>query len=184
VVTKRPSELELVGGDPALLLINTHDGVRGGEPTADYVTTAEDLVAWAARAGFPRPEDPAAGLEDFRRLRAVMYPIFWALADGREPPAAALAELAAIHAGALAGARLVPRDGGFDYAPTFVLTAAQAAVDLLRSGPLGRLKACADCRWVFIDRSRNRSRVWCSMNECGGRLKMQRYRARRATAGR
>jgi predicted RNA-binding Zn ribbon-like protein len=184
VVTKRPAQLELVGGDPALLLINTHDGERGGAPTADYVTTPADLVEWAARAGLPSPEDPAQGLEDFRRLRAVLYPIFFAIADGRRPPARALAELAEIHAAALASARLEPRGGGFDYRPAFVLTPVQAAVDLLRHGPLDRLKSCADCRWVFLDRSRNRSRVWCSMNECGGRLKMQRYRARRATAGR
>jgi predicted RNA-binding Zn ribbon-like protein len=184
VVTKRPSDLELVGGHPALLLVNTYDGERGGEPTADYVTTPEDLVEWAARAGLPAPADPVKGLEDFRRLRAVLYPIFWAIADGREPPPEALGALAAIHAAAIANARLEPHVRGFDYAPDFVLTPVQAAVDLLRTGPLDRLKACADCRWVFVDRSRNRSRVWCSMNECGGRLKMQRYRARRATAGR
>jgi predicted RNA-binding Zn ribbon-like protein len=58
---------------------------------------------------------------------------------------------------------------------------AVAAVDLLRTGPLGRLKVCAECRWLFLDRSRNGSRLWCSMNECGGRSKMRRYRARRAT---
>jgi predicted RNA-binding Zn ribbon-like protein len=60
-----------------------------------------------------------------------------------------------------------------------------AAVDLLRTGPLDRLKLCDACPWLFLDTSRNHSRRWCSMNECGGRLKMRRYRERRrATAGR
>jgi len=55
-----------------------------------------------------------------------------------------------------------------------------AAVDLLRTGPLDRLKVCAACPWLFLDTSRNRSRRWCSMSDCGARLKMRRYRARAA----
>ena len=43
-----------------------------------------------------------------------------------------------------------------------------------------RLKACRrdDCRWAFVDESRNRSRVWCSMAACGNRAKARAYRAR------
>jgi hypothetical protein len=48
-------------------------------------------------------------------------------------------------------------------------------------GTWSRLKACrADtCRWLFYDRSRNRSAVWCSMAVCGNRTKTRAYRARR-----
>jgi predicted RNA-binding Zn ribbon-like protein len=42
---------------------------------------------------------------------------------------------------------------------------------------LGRLKACRECGWAFFDRSRNRSGTWCSMDVCGSRVKMRRYRA-------
>jgi predicted RNA-binding Zn ribbon-like protein len=38
--------------------------------------------------------------------------------------------------------------------------------------------AAEDCRWAFYDRSRNRSRTWCSMEECGNRAKARSYRAR------
>jgi predicted RNA-binding Zn ribbon-like protein len=43
-----------------------------------------------------------------------------------------------------------------------------------------RLKACTDegCQWAFLDTTRNRSRTWCSMEECGNREKTRRYRAR------
>jgi predicted RNA-binding Zn ribbon-like protein len=62
---------------------------------------------------------------------------------------------------------------------------AVAALDLLRSGPLDRLKACEGCPWLFLDTSRNRSRRWCSMDDCGSRSKTRSYRARRAsTSGR
>ena len=47
-------------------------------------------------------------------------------------------------------------------------------------GTWSRMKACRadDCRWAFYDRSRNRSRTWCSMSECGNRAKARSYRAR------
>jgi predicted RNA-binding Zn ribbon-like protein len=35
--------------------------------------------------------------------------------------------------------------------------------------------------WVFYDRSRNRSRHWCSMGVCGNRAKTRTYRAKRAS---
>jgi len=45
-----------------------------------------------------------------------------------------------------------------------------------------RLKACTDerCQWAFYDATRNRSRTWCSMEECGNRDKTRRYRQRKA----
>jgi predicted RNA-binding Zn ribbon-like protein len=59
---------------------------------------------------------------------------------------------------------------------------AQAAVDLLRSPELARLKQCGHCRWLFLDASRNRSRRWCSMAHCGTDAKVRSLRARRAEA--
>jgi predicted RNA-binding Zn ribbon-like protein len=52
---------------------------------------------------------------------------------------------------------------------------AWAAVDLLRGDELNRLKRCPqhDCHWLFIDRTKNRSRRWCEMATCGNRAKMQ-----------
>ncbi|MFE7744747.1 CGNR zinc finger domain-containing protein [Nocardia sp. NPDC057455] len=49
-----------------------------------------------------------------------------------------------------------------------------------------RLKSCPDCRNVFFDHSRNRSRTWCSMyaetpdgRACGSISKVRAYRKRR-----
>lgn len=43
-----------------------------------------------------------------------------------------------------------------------------------------RFKACRgdDCRWVFIDGSRNISRRWCDMANCGNRAKVATFRDR------
>jgi predicted RNA-binding Zn ribbon-like protein len=51
----------------------------------------------------------------------------------------------------------------------------------MADGTWPRLKACRRdvCRWLFYDRSRNRSAVWCQMAVCGNRTKTKAYRARR-----
>jgi predicted RNA-binding Zn ribbon-like protein len=56
---------------------------------------------------------------------------------------------------------------------------APAAIDLLRSDRLARLKQCANWRWLFLDASRNGSRRWCSMVHCGTEAKVRATRARR-----
>src|SRR5690349_7835969 len=50
----------------------------------------------------------------------------------------------------------------------------------MADGTWPRLKACRRdvCQWLFYDRSRNRSAVWCSMAVCGNRTKTKAYRAR------
>lgn len=60
--------------------------------------------------------------------------------------------------------------------------AAMGFVDLIRSGDIARLKICAapDCNAVLIDLSRNRSRRFCDTGNCGNRMNVAAYRARKA----
>jgi predicted RNA-binding Zn ribbon-like protein len=43
-----------------------------------------------------------------------------------------------------------------------------------------RLRVCGNprCRFAFLDRSRNRSRVWCESAACGNRIRVGRHRRR------
>ncbi|WP_372443637.1 CGNR zinc finger domain-containing protein [Nucisporomicrobium flavum] len=50
-----------------------------------------------------------------------------------------------------------------------------AAVQLLTTGALDRIKRCGGCRFLFSDESKNRSRRWCSMDDCGTAEKSRRY---------
>ena len=191
--------LEQIGGEAALDFANT----REGDPEPEHLHGYGDVVAWAAHSGVIDAAtagsltSAAAGraaervFERALRLRAAIDATFRALATGREPAPDPLAELAAFEAEAIGHGRLVRAPGAqFDWSwegdelDRVLWPVARSAVDLLRDGPLDRLKTCHVCPWLFLDLSRNRSRRWCSMNECGGRDKMRRYRARRATAGR
>jgi predicted RNA-binding Zn ribbon-like protein len=64
--------------------------------------------------------------------------------------------------------------------------AAEAAVDLLRASDIGRLRRCptdeGGCGWVFLDQSRNGSRRWCRMADCGTAVKSRRLTERRRAA--
>ncbi|MBX3598034.1 MAG: CGNR zinc finger domain-containing protein [Rhizobiaceae bacterium] len=52
---------------------------------------------------------------------------------------------------------------------------AMSALGLLRPERLARLRICANCRWLFLDRSKNASRIWCDMSVCGNRRKAARH---------
>lgn len=63
----------------------------------------------------------------------------------------------------------------------FETALARSALDMLAGPTVGRIRICPNCRWLFLDRSRNRSRLWCDMTVCGNRAKARRhYRRRRA----
>ena len=57
---------------------------------------------------------------------------------------------------------------------------AQSAAELLSAGDFSRLRECGgeQCGWLFEDTSRNRSRQWCHMQDCGNRAKVRRFRTR------
>lgn len=48
---------------------------------------------------------------------------------------------------------------------------AMSALRLISPSRSGTLKICPNCEWLFLDRSKNRSRAWCDMAVCGNRVK-------------
>jgi len=73
---------------------------------------------------------------------------------------------------------------GAALATVIVVETAMGVVDVVRSDEYARLKACEGegCRAVLVDLSRNRSRRFCDVNNCGNRAHVAAYRARRAEA--
>jgi predicted RNA-binding Zn ribbon-like protein len=117
--------------------------------------------------------------------------VFGAIASEKPPDPASLEILRGAEADALAHAQLVRAGarytwtwrGGEDLArPTWLV--AHAASELLTQGPLDRIKRCGGCPYLFLDESRNRSRRWCSMDDCGTQEKMRRFVANRRARSR
>lgn len=62
--------------------------------------------------------------------------------------------------------------------------AARSALRLLDDERARRVRICANCGWLFLDRSRNGSRRWCDMSVCGNRSKARlHYRRHRERTG-
>ena len=62
---------------------------------------------------------------------------------------------------------------------------AMAWLDVLRQGELPRMKTCAadDCEAVLVDFSRNRSKRFCDVGNCGNRMNVRAFRARAGESG-
>jgi predicted RNA-binding Zn ribbon-like protein len=61
----------------------------------------------------------------------------------------------------------------------FEAALAVSALSLLRDDAIARIRICPNCTWLFVDRSRNSSRLWCDMAVCGNRQKASRHYRRR-----
>lgn len=66
---------------------------------------------------------------------------------------------------------------------------AWSATELLTTGDPSRVKVCPGvpdapiaCAWLFYDATKNRSRHWCSMEDCGAVTKARRQTGRRRAA--
>lgn len=77
------------------------------------------------------------------------------------------------HSGALGGS--VQRFGDPSAPITIEAAVAVSALSLLSSDMLARIRICPNCDWLFLDRSRNSSRLWCDMAVCGNRQKAKRH---------
>lgn len=76
------------------------------------------------------------------------------------------------------GIRVVPmRD---DWTQVMAEVAASLAKTLI-DGEIGRIRVCdnPDCRWVFYDDTRNRTKKYCEDKTCGNLMKVRRFRARK-----
>lgn len=57
----------------------------------------------------------------------------------------------------------------------FEAALAVSALSLLSGDAWKKVRICRNCRWLFLDRSRNSSRLWCDMSVCGNRHKAKRH---------
>jgi len=173
--------------------------------TGDHLRVYGDLVAWGRQAGAltlaqadrlldaaaRQPAAADAALARARRFRAAIYLLFAARAAGQEPATADLDALNAELARTLGKARIVRAADGFSWAwaaedalDRVLWPVVRSAAELLTSDALPLVRECAasNCRWLFLDTTKNRSRQWCDMRVCGNRAKARRYHQRRRKA--
>jgi predicted RNA-binding Zn ribbon-like protein len=183
---------------------NTVNWHAGPQPEEE-LNTYEELVEWAEKVSLltvqqaehlrreaaRRPEAAAAVLERAHVTREAIYHLFSATAHGHPADPSELATLNEALGEALGHARLSLTPQGFawdwsgvdpDALDQMLWPVVQSAVDLLTSPELARVGECADdrgCGWLFLDTTKNHSRRWCDMRDCGNRAKARRHYARK-----
>lgn len=66
--------------------------------------------------------------------------------------------------------------------PDFIVSQiALSTSELIVSKDMSRIRQCPgdDCGWIFLDKTKNRSRQWCDMKDCGNLAKVHRFREKR-----
>ncbi len=164
--------------DVANSVILRHDATRSIDRFAtpaqldDFAQAATEFCAERALFGDLQPVRSSA-TPAFLHLREAIDFYFRAMVLGTASDAA-LARLLAALADALRGAA-TPDD--------LASATAHSTLRLLSAPERERMKICGNCGWLFVDRSKNRSRSWCDMAVCGNRAKaIRHYRRKRQEA--
>lgn len=192
---------ELTGNWLSLDFTHTLDERYSAQPE-ELLRSYSDLVAWGIyhqlltkdeaqhllHLAKQRPGEAAAALVRAVDAREAIYRIFYAISEGEEPPESDVAHLNALLAGAMSHACLVRKDDGYVWdwqkegeLDVLLWQVVRSAADLLISDKLDDVRACAaeDCRWLFLDTSKNHSRRWCDMQTCGNQAKARRHYSRK-----
>jgi predicted RNA-binding Zn ribbon-like protein len=198
----------LVGGHFVLDLVNTVEPRANVADRLERLADPEDLVAWAVRAQVIGGAEAEAVRQAWAASATAGQQALGAAIEIREATYALLGPRAYRHSGetldtcsalevlalrrAAAAARTELVAGGETAVRLVVGTTpamlipdrlANAAVELLSTADLSTLRACpiveGGCGWLFFDQSRNGSRRWCVMADCGANAKARRLTERR-----
>lgn len=178
-------------------------GWHASNSPVESLNNYADLIEWSANSGIVvgdvkdellrkgegKPAETKAVLEKAREVRENIYQILSDTVHGRPIKITDLKGFNKALTGTLSHSRLTPYgrglrwdwDSGSDKLDSVIWPVVKSAVDLMTSEAIKRVGQCADekgCGWLFWDSSRNRSRRWCDMSDCGNRAKVRRFYAK------
>jgi predicted RNA-binding Zn ribbon-like protein len=183
------SDPELVGDHPALDLLNTIARVDGG--LVDVWQSDEDVLRWLVRtelmeAKVASPARRGALLAAARKLREIARVLVTARKANRRLDAGPLNDFLAqaeSHSELIRG-----KDGALSVVRRYEQTnangvlapLAEAVAEFLATADFHLVRRCEgeDCVLWFYDRTKAHRRRWCSMEGCGNRAKVARFRSR------
>jgi predicted RNA-binding Zn ribbon-like protein len=193
VTQNAPRPLPVVAGHLALDFVDTVDA-PAGSGAFDHLSSYPQLIAWSHHAGVVSerqaqrlgvqasryPRRARVALRRTHELRAVIDAAFRRNAAGHLAPSETWPQLRPFVLAATAklefradGNRLAESWPDSEELQSPLWPIAYAAAQLLTSDQLSRIKQCAGCHWLFLDHSKNYSRRWCAMADCGTQEKIR-----------
>lgn len=184
---------KLVGGQSSLDLVNTL-AWPGTDREHDWLDPTTNLTVWASEIGLIDEEtrrhlDEAvhadlektgADLAAVRRIRDVLRSALKPIAAGSKTSRQEIEQLDTLLGAVCARRRIDPITLRWSWVPPTTLEEMLAPViwnagEVLTGIDSKRIGRCPSCDWLFHDTTRNRSRRWCDMADCGSRNKALRY---------
>jgi CGNR zinc finger len=149
---------------------------RPGDPGHDHLGSGDDAVAFLDRPEFPRPDGLPTGaqLARLRQIRGMARQLHHLPDDALGDWSRSLdAVLDGVTFRLAQDGTLASTATGWDGLADDLLPATRTL-----AADRARIRSCGNplCGWLFVDRSRNASRVWCDMKACGNRMKVGRHR--------
>jgi predicted RNA-binding Zn ribbon-like protein len=192
---------QLVAGHPALDFVNTLDWRFRKEGPEELMQSYDDLLRFTEQSKMLTPKQTrplrrstsgsmeARALERCTQFRESMAEILYDRLDGRSPSAASLKALERYFKAARLKQTLSWKESDLEWkwsgmerdAELPLWELAMSASGLMLSEDVHRVRACdnPECRWLFLDTSKNHTRRWCDMKVCGNRMKARRFKAQR-----
>ena len=200
-----PYKFARIGGALCLDFTNTASW-QGSRRTTEHLHDFGDLLRWSSESGIV-DRQTASGLSEearrnpggaltilnrARKLRELLYRIFVVLGAKKAPGRPDLQLLNEVLAQAPlrfqveregVGFSCLRKPGSSEFA-TLLGPVVWSAAELLASDHLDKVKQCASdtCGWLFLDHTKNRSRRWCDMADCGSKAKARRYYHKKTNA--
>ena len=195
---------QLVAGHPVLDFVNTLDWRFRATGSEELLNHYADLLCFSEQSGLLTSLEVrklATGdlirkkriLSSTKKLRECLASILYAIAAGQAPQIEDVRTLSTF-------ARTVRETEDLEWCVSRLQWKANkhrtnaldtpfrklvsVALNILTSEALNKLSACSnpECRWLFLDGSKNKGRRWCDMKLCGNRIKARRYRGRQHAA--
>jgi predicted RNA-binding Zn ribbon-like protein len=189
---------ELIGGHPALDLVNTLDWRYRDSGTEELLRNYWDVVRFTEQSGMIGPGDARRLLRGaqehkaekvaaaVRTLREATAEVLYAVVEGNNPAASSVRMLEACFNEASGQQQLRWEGPKLEWKlpqspapamPYWLLSLSVA--QFMTSDQMQLLRACGspECRWLFVDTSKNHTRRWCDMKICGNRMKARRFKA-------
>jgi predicted RNA-binding Zn ribbon-like protein len=192
-----------IGEEPLCLeFVNTVSSRKGAVPH-EWLSSYANLVTWSYKAGLlsyeraqgllrraqTEPSSAASVLARAVALRNAIYRIFSAYAAERPIPPDDLDLLNRELPEAYRHVQLAPLGDSCTWSwqddssalDVFLWPVLRSTADLLTSPDLERTGECQNptCGWLFLDTSKNHSRRWCDMNDCGNQAKARSFYRRK-----
>ena len=201
--TRSIRTLKLIAGWLCLDFANTL-GMHASDQTHEFLRSYFDLAEWSNYTGIitdeeerkllrkaeKNPIEAERALQNAIELREIIFNIFSSIAMNTPPQKKDMAKFNKKLSRMMRHSKLEFAKSGIEWdvkgsedsLDGMLNSVIRSAFMLLTSNELERIKTCADergCGWLFFDHSKNRSRRWCDMKDCGNLAKQKRFYSRK-----